>query len=71
MDLKCAWLPGEPAPNLARHEWADTWNDDCLCGSCHQADAGQKALEAADRERAAVEAAATRTKRTRSWWRRP
>jgi len=55
----------------AEYEAADTWSDDGLCAGCRQADADQKALDAAERERAAAEAAAAEAKRIRSWWRRP
>jgi hypothetical protein len=40
----------------AERERAGAWGDDALCAGCRQADADRKALEAAERERAAVEA---------------
>ncbi|MGW3044669.1 hypothetical protein ACWC9T_32565 [Kitasatospora sp. NPDC001159] len=47
------------------------WNDGGLCADCRQADAGRKALEAAERERAAAETAAAEAKRLPgAWWRR-
>ncbi|MFH8385547.1 hypothetical protein ACH4E7_32210 [Kitasatospora sp. NPDC018058] len=53
--------------SFSDERWAEKergWNDDGLCAGCRQADADQKALEAAERERAAAEA-----KRRDSWWR--
>ncbi|MEU1425235.1 hypothetical protein [Kitasatospora sp. NPDC005751] len=62
-----AWFLDE---RWAEQERANTWDDDRLCARCRQDVAEQRARDAAERERAAVEAVAAEAKRTYFWWRR-